>query len=178
MDSSSDNKSLLKYLVLIILVLVVGYLAFSYFSKSQTEIYKFSGNIVSIEGDRVTLSGVFAGPIGTIPENLSAPRNLSFSVGEATTFRKLETFMPSWESINASGTVTETGAIIGSYSSEDLVTLEGEGSLEDLQASIERGAISVEVEFETSIHNSNREVAKHVSYHILVSPDLAPTPAQ
>jgi hypothetical protein len=178
MDSSSDNKGLVKYLILIILVLVAGYFLVSYFTKSQTEIYKFSGEIVSVEGNSVTLYGVFVGPIGTIPERLSTPRNFSFLVDETTTFNKRETFMPSWESINAAGTVTETGAIIGRYSSKDLVNLEGEGSLEDLVASIQRGAISVEVDFETSIHNSDDEVASHVSYHILVSPDLAPTQAQ
>jgi len=178
MEGSSDHRDLVKYLILIILVLGVGYFLFSYFNKSQTEIYKFSGEIVSIEGNSITLYGVFVGPIETIPERLSEPRNFSFEVGESTTFKKLETFMPSWESINAAGTVTESGAIIGSYSSNDLVNLEGEGSLEDLVASIERGAISVEVEFDSSIHNSSSEVASHVSYHILVSSDLAPSSDQ
>lgn len=178
MEGSSDHKDLIKYLVLIILVLGVGYFVFSYFNKSQTEIYKFSGEIVNIEGNTVTLFGVFIGPIGAVPEKLSEPRTFSFLVNEATTFNKRETFMPSWDSINAAGTVTETGAIIGSYSSKDLVNLEGEGSLEDLAASVQRGAMSVEVDFDSSIHNSKSEVASHVYYHVLVSSDLAPSQTQ
>jgi len=156
-------------IALSLLIIAVGFYVIP-FKGDKIDIRKFSGNIIGIDGETITLKGVFLESLGTIPENLSSQRDFSFRVNSTTRFEKLETILPTYEEI-----VTAGGRM--TYNLEDRPQIKGEGSLDDLKNSFsltENGAsavnISVEVDFSSSIYKSKNPVASFVFYHILVRP--------
>lgn len=131
---------------------------------------KFIGNVVAVEGDTITLHGVFSGP-GTVPEDLLSARDFSFRVDETTRFEKTEIRWPTWEEIAAQGTSS-------SFDIQDLPRTEGEGNLDDFKNSFSLNpeTIYVEVDFSSSIYNSENPTASSVFYQVSVIPphDLSP----
>ena len=165
------NRKLLQNLSIIVLLIVAGFLTFLILGKSKSDttidIRKFSGGIESVDGDIITMQGIYDGPIGTTPENLSINQSFSFKVDLETSFDRLEIILPTWESL------TGTGSTSGTFYFRDLPQTEGEGSLEDIKESLSKGSISAEVDFPSSIYNTKNPVASSIFYTILVqSPPL------
>lgn len=161
------SKSIISKPLILIVVgfsFVAGYYFFTAFNKSEIDIRKFTGEVVSVEGETVTLRGVYSGPAGTIPEDLLSVRTFRFRIDTSTGFKKLETSLPTWEELTADG------ATSGSYNLEDLPRVEGPSSLEELKGSLSKGATSVEADFSYSIHRSKDPVASHIFYHTIIEP--------
>ena len=154
---------LLKYGVLIVLAIVGGYYLFLYFTKSTVDVHKFMGNITSINDEVINLRGVFVDLPETAPKDLLSERDFSFRVDGSTIFKKLETRLPSIAELTANG------ATSGSYNLEDLPQIESVGSFDDLQNSLDKGGISIKVDFQTSIRGFRNPIASFVFYNILVS---------
>lgn len=168
-----------RFIVLVVVFLsllaVAGvYYYFTSFNEPESEsgIYKFTGNIVSIEGETVNLFGVFDGPMETIPEELSSPREFSFRVNESTRFDKLEVKFPTAEELREKYGENH----VYKYNIEDLPRVAGKGSLGDLnnlflsnadEKTGIAGNLIIEADFADSITDANDPVAFRVFYEIL-----------
>lgn len=169
MDKQVFNLS--RYIILVVLAILGGYFLFQYFTEPKFDIRQFTGNVVSIKDEAVTLKGVF---VGTIPENLLVQREFTFRVDKSTRFEKIETRFPTWEELKAMGAVNGNSA---RYNLEDLPRTKETGSFDDLTSSLHRGDIFVEADFTASIYHSRNPVASFVFYNVLVpTPSLPASP--
>lgn len=145
----------------VLLIAVVAYYSFTFLTAPQIDIRKFTGNVISVEGETIKLHGVFYGPSGTIPATLSAERDFSFRVDDATVFRKTTIQLPTPKEIPAKG---------GKFNVQDLHQEKGAGSLADLANSLSGWAAYVEADFPASILNSQNPIASYVFYRVLTIP--------
>jgi hypothetical protein len=156
-----------KKLVLISLAIIVSVFYFyNSLSRPRVEIHKFIGSIISIDNEMITLNGTFNGPQGTIPEKLLNRRDFTFYVDNTTQFEKIDFFLPYWEDLTAGG---ETS---GTYNLEDIDSVQGAGSLDDLNESLSEGSITIEASFIDSIYKLQNPIASRVFYRVLVEPPL------
>lgn len=138
------------------------------FKGELVDIRKFTGSVSNIEGNKITVRGVFDGPQGAIPEELSSVREFYFIVDEKTAFQKLVTQLPSWEELMA------TGATSGTYELKDRPRTEGKGSLDDLGSHLifddngATGNVLIEVDFPISIYGAENPVASSVFYQVML----------
>lgn len=148
---------------LTILLLVVGFYVFYYVSQKPDvyNISKFNGEIVSIEGNKVTLYGMFIAS-STLPVNYKEKQEFSFLVDESTEYQKLEIIMPSYESLRATGKTSAT------YNLEDLPKNHVAGSLSDLEKYVSQKGIFVEASFSSSVYNKTNPKASMVYYQSIV----------
>lgn len=153
-----------KYTIFVVLAIAGTYYLFPYFNRSKINIREFAGNIVSIKDEVITLRGVFVGSLGTVPKDFASARDFSFRVDSSTVFKKLETRLPTWEELKA------TGATSGSYKIEDLPRTESAGSFDDFRGLLNKEGVSVKADFTASILNSVNPIASLVFYYILVPP--------
>jgi len=167
------SKRLAIVVVISLLVVVAGYYYNTSLNEVEFDIRKFTGTIVALENEVITLHGVFDGSDGTIPNELSIDTQFSFKVDKNTIFDKLETKFPTAEELAK----TYGKSTVYRYNIEDLPRVESVGSLQDLQelfSSNTSGAIAgniiVEVDFSSSIYKSKNPVASRVFYHILMMP--------
>ena len=125
--------------------------------------FSFKGQLVSIEGDTMTLKGFFTS--STTPLELKGEKTLSFKVSSETSFRKLTIQMPSYESLRKS-----TGKTSGTYNIKDLPREEGVGSLADLKDSISKGNLLVQGSFVNTSFDTKNPTAVEVFYELLSNP--------
>src|SRR3989344_4776200 len=162
------------YVVLSILAIVGGYYYWSqYLASPEYDIRKFSGRVVNIEGETITLLGAYNFQ-ENFPKELSEEREFKFKVNSATLFDKIQARVPSMEELEIAGKVkiTATGAKIATYSIEELgdqFWFEGPGSLDDFKKWVSaEQSVYVQVEFSHSIYNSTNPVASRFFYKILI----------
>lgn len=163
----SKTTLIIVAIISLLVVAIVGFYA-NPFKGEQVDIRRFIGNIVSIEGDIITLQGFFDGPTGTIPEKLLSKRSFSFRVNGNTIFEKLVINLPSWENLTAGG------ATSGTYKLQDLQRIEGEGSLDDMKSHLilnddgtSANNIHVEADFPVSVYNSKNPAASRIFYQVM-----------
>lgn len=65
------NLSFLASVLILLVVVAGGYYLYRTFTASRIYISKFTGNLLSVQGETVTLRGVFYSDSG-VPEDLSA----------------------------------------------------------------------------------------------------------
>lgn len=163
---SSDKKKSAVIIIITLIVLALGYYVFFIrLGVPQFDIRKFSGNVVVVEGNMITLHGMFSGS-STIPENLKSERDFSFQAGEATQFKKADIRWPTWEELAKQGTS-------GTFNIEDLPRTDVESSLDDFTKSAllkDGRAVYAEVDFLTSIYNSKNPTASYVFYQLVGTP--------
>lgn len=154
----------------LVLVLVVGYFTYQRFSGPKYDIRKISGSVIGVEGNAVTVKGVYDFE-GTLPEKLSGERDIILRVDSSTVFKSVKIFMPTKEELIASGKakVEADGRYFAKYSPDELPRTEAAGSLEDITNLLKEG-VRVKVEFLESIYNSRNPTASGVFYTVLVSP--------
>ncbi|OGN07899.1 MAG: hypothetical protein A2750_00385 [Candidatus Yanofskybacteria bacterium RIFCSPHIGHO2_01_FULL_45_42] len=162
-------KSPLKIILVVVLFFAVSWAVYYFFyilpGKSQFDIRKFGGNVVSIEDDLVTLNGVFIpAPAGSL--DLSAKRNFTFRVDEETRLSKIEIKWPTWEEVAAA----PEGRL--KFSVEDLPSEQKEGDIEDLKNWFlsNPNILYAEANFEKSIYKSENPVAVEVVYKLRAIP--------
>ena len=158
---------LLRNVLLITMVVVAGYYIFFHSRPTREDtsidIRQFTGGLVSVEGNVVTVEGSFTGPLGTIPEHLLLDTRLFlFQVDDSTDFNKEEVILPAWEELAA------TGETSGTFYFKDLPQTESQGSLADLNNSLTLGGVHAEVDFPSSIHDTENPTASSVFYQVLV----------
>jgi regulator of protease activity HflC (stomatin/prohibitin superfamily) len=157
-----DKKEIL--ILIAILVLLAGFFVFYKSSNPESaDIRKFTGTIVSVEEQTVTLHGVFLADI--IPEDFREPRDFSFQIDANTVFTKKEIYWD-WEEIKKEN--KNSGSDIVDL--KDLPMMESEGSLNDIQSipSSDLNNIRVEVDFPYSVSDREDSVASSVFYEIIV----------
>lgn len=157
-------------ITLSLLIIAVGFYILP-FRGEEFDIRKFNGDVVSVEGETVTLNGVFDGPAGTIPQDLLLnERDFSFKIDDSTQFTKADIGWPSWDKVDAAG-----GSLVFNIAS--LSYTEGPGSLGDLRSlgEFNPGVVYVEAEFQSSIYRATTPVASRVLYKLMSMP--APTPS-
>lgn len=165
------SKITLIAIVSLLALLVLIFYVNPFKSEERVNIRKFRGNAVNIDGNIVTLYGIFDGLAGTIPKKLLSEQNFSFRVDDETTFKMLIINLPSWEELTANGVTS------GSYDLQGLPRTEGESSLEDLKKylisddeNISAKRILVEADFPISIYKTKDSVASSVYYQIMIQP--------
>ena len=168
-------RQTLTHLGLVILLLLFAAAAAYYvfpirLNAPQVDIRKFSGNVVAVEDDKITLHGVFSGP-AALPEDLASARDFSFKIDEATKFRKADIGWPTWEELATRGTS-------GSFNIQDLPRTEGDGSLDGLKNLFLLNAerVYVEADFLSPIHNSKDPIASSILYQLIGIPPPTPLP--
>ncbi len=160
-------------LVGLIFLFVVGagsyYIFYVRTGTPEFDIRKFKGNIISIEGDIITLKGVFDGSVGTIPQDLLLERNFSFKVDDTTRFEELVIGWPTWDEVRSAGGTLK-------FSVEDLPQNRETKSWDSFKntVSLNPGAVYVEVDFTTSIFNSKNPTALLVFYRTMNMPPSGP----
>jgi len=161
----ANNKKLVLFLILLLAVVAGSYYIFYVRTSPQIDIRKFSGGVVSTEGNTIKLKGVFNGPQGTIPEYLSSERDFSFQVNENTQYEKEEIDWPTWDEVEVAG-----GSL--RFSTKDLSQSSKTGSLDDLKnTSLSNpGTMYVEANFISSIHRSENPIAASVFYKAMTMP--------
>ena len=170
-------KQLIILLIFLFLVVAIGGYYF-YITRSQYEIFKFVGDVVNIEGENITLHGVYDGEAQNLPRELSSDRDFSFKVNENTAFEKKKTrFLTGDELREKYGEIT-----IYRYNIEDLPHEIGPGSFDELKElamlkaeGMLAGNLIVEINFSSSIHNVRNPIASLVFYHYLNMPTSPPS---
>ncbi len=131
-------------------------------TRKPIEIRKFIGSPLRIEGDAITLKGVYELQ-GVAPQDLLESREFTFRVGEGTSYKKIGLQLPSWKELAARGAT-------GTLSLADLPRNDATGSLDDLRSMIGAGGVSVEAAFPATIYRSSNPVASVVTYRIITPP--------
>lgn len=150
-------------IIAIIIVLASGYYVFYLKGNtSSVDLRRFEGQIVSIDGDKITLKGMFVSS-STIPLDLQGERSLVFLVDKTTQFKKTGIMLPTYESLRATGETTR------SYKINDLPKSETAGSLEDIKLFLGHDGTVVQVDFPYSIHNKRNPKASLVFYQSLIT---------
>lgn len=155
---------------ILVLVLFAGYFLFSNYFKPQYNILKISGQVIGVDGNTITIKGIYESE-EKLPAEIASERDIKFKVNSSTTYKKTEIRMPTREELIASGkaTVFPNGTYSAQYSLDDQPKVESTGSLEDIKNLLSEG-IRMEIEFSESIHNSRNPSASNVYYTILVHP--------
>ncbi|OGN03192.1 MAG: hypothetical protein A2655_03785 [Candidatus Yanofskybacteria bacterium RIFCSPHIGHO2_01_FULL_43_42] len=161
----SKKTSVIVSIIVLLLIVAMGFYAIP-FKGERVDIRKFAGSVTGIEGEVITLRGIFTGLPGTIPEEISSERDFSFRTDETTRFEKVDIGWPTWEEVAAA----PNGYL--EFSVEDLVQTQGEGTLDDLKNLFlsNPGAVYVEADFRASIHNSKNPVASAILYKLINMP--------
>lgn len=153
-----------------LLIIAVGFYIIP-FNGEKFDIRKFNGDVVSVEGETVTLNGVFDGPSGTIPQDLlSDERDFSFQVDGATKFEEIKIGWPSWEQVAAA-----PGGHF-KFNVSELSSNRVAGSLENLKnlSLSNPGTVYVEADFQASIYGSKNSVASFILYKLMTMPGSGP----
>lgn len=170
------SKRILAHVGLVVLLLLFAvatvYYVFSFrLGEPQVDIRKFNGSVLAVEGDTITIRGVFSGSV-IIPEKFVSERDFSFRVSGDTEFRKADIRWPTWEELARQGTS-------GTFKIQDLPRTEVEGSLADLAdlfSLIASRSVYMEAGFSSSIHNSKNPMASSVFYQLMGIPPPSPSP--
>lgn len=166
----SKMRLVIVSITISLLIIVVGFYILP-FKSEEFDIRKFNGDIVNVEGEIITLNGVFDGPIGIIPQDLLlSERNFSFRVDETTRFEELEIGWPTWEEVRAA-----PGGHLP-FKVSDLPQSRKERTLNDFNNThlLNPGTVYVEADFMASIHNSKKPVASFIFYRTMNMPPSGP----
>lgn len=157
----NNNWGLILTAVVLSAVLGTGY----YLSLSgSVDSYVFVGRVARVtQGGQVVMEGSFLGR--NLPEEVAAPRELTFRTDTATQFVRLVARFPAPE---------ELAKTDGVFHLRDLPLAQEPGSLADLEAARDNSvAMQVTAEFERPAHRAREPLAKMVTYRILFSPGRA-----
>lgn len=156
--------------VLVLVLIIAGYFLFLNYFKPQYNILKISGQVTGVDGNTITIKGLYESE-EKLPLELSSERDIKFKVNSSTTYKKTEIRMPTKEELIASGkaTVSPNGTYRAQYSLDDQPKTESTGSLEDIKNLLSEG-IRMEIEFPKSIQNSKNPTASNISYLIMIEP--------
>jgi hypothetical protein len=171
-----ESHSKFKYFVIFFILVLFGAGIFLYRNllvnktpvvSEVIDIRKFSGQIVSMDGNLITVRGRYAQG-SNISVELSNPRVFHFFVDDKTIFEKDEISWPSWESLRA------TGATNGTVDISKLPHESGTVTLVDFQKSMQDtenlNNIMVEVSFGSTIYKVDKPLAQKLFYKKLIMP--------
>lgn len=173
-SSYSYKKFFILFSILLVVVLGGASYYFFYFYSPKVEevpivqitnIYKFSGSPIRVEGRLITLRGIYLSS-KTIPDSLASVRDFTFLVDSRTVFNKRDIQWPDWDKLTAGGKTS------GTFKFKDLPRTDSSGSLTDFGDSLKDnlGNIFVEVDFSSPIQNIDRPSASSVYYEIMNVP--------
>lgn len=157
----NNNWKLILTAVMLSAALGAGY----YLSlPGSVDSYVFAGRVAEVtRNGQVVMEGSFLGR--NLPDEVAAPRELSFRTDATTRFVRFEAKFPTPE---------ELAATDGVFHLRDLPLTQAPGSLADLEAAQENSvAMQVTAEFERPAHRAREPLAKMVTYRILFSPGPA-----
>lgn len=163
------------YLIVLIVVVVilVAWVSY-YFFMPKYDVRQFNGNLIKVEGNRITLEGTFYDPVGKLPVKFSSARKFTFQVNNATSFAMEIIQLPSQqELIEAGGELR--------YKLDSRSNSRGAGSIEQLAKYFTENGVTtqnqifVEATFDKSILRStilrsSNPIATVVNYQILTQP--------
>src|SRR3989344_4766478 len=111
----------LRYLIILGIVIGVSYAVYRW-TQPNYQIFGFTGQVTAIDGQNVTVHGVFDAVPG-LPEGLFVVRDLTFRIDEETLLQKEVVKWPTSEQMTAMG---------GKFNIEDLPRQKDVGLVQDL----------------------------------------------
>lgn len=153
------NKRNVIVLILIAAVTVSGVLIWNWKFKIRYQSDEFVGVVEKVQGDTISLKGVYVVPDNYEASVLADKKSVSVTIAADTKFIKTFIFLPTEEELKKTG---------GWYKADDLKREVSAGTIEDIRPDESVSGFSIRVKSSENVYGRSLFIASEIGYTIPV----------